>query len=131
MNRIRFGASALALALTLGMASGASALTLKAVHYLSPKHPIGVGYETFAEELKKNTDGEIKVRIFPAESLLAAKAISDGVRDQVADIGWNTFTYTPSYNPHGILLNDLAMLGENDMAAAFADRKSTRLNSSH
>src|SRR3546814_4704172 len=86
MNRIRFGASALALALTLGMASGASALTLKAVHYLSPKHPIGVGYETFAEELKKNTDGEIKVRIFPAESLLAAKAISDGVRDQVADI---------------------------------------------
>src|SRR3546814_13372749 len=112
MNRIRFGATALALARTLGMASGASALTLKAVHYLSPKHPIGVGYETFAEELKKNTDGEIKVRIFPAESLLAAKAISDGVRDQVADIGWNTFTYTPSYNPHGILLNDLAMRSE-------------------
>src|SRR3546814_6533678 len=105
MKRAFFAASLLAL--TVGMTSGASAVTLKAAHYLSPKHPIGLGYETFASELKKNTNGEVTVRIFAGESLLGAKAISDGVRDQVADIGFDTLTYTPSYYPHGILLNDL------------------------
>ena len=109
-----------AVAIALCTTSAASAVTLKAAHYLSPKHPIGVGYETFAAELKKLTNGEVTLRIFPGESLLGAKAISDGVRDQVADIGFDTFTYTPAYYPHGILLNDLAMVGENDMAAAMA-----------
>lgn len=106
--------------LTLGLTSEASALTLKASHYLAPKHPIGVGYQTFADELKKNTNGDITLRIFPGEALLGAKAISDGVRDRVTDIGFDTMTYTPSYYPHGILINDLAMIGENDMAGAFA-----------
>jgi TRAP-type transport system periplasmic protein len=112
--------AASALALTVCMSGGASAVTLKAAHYLSPKHPIGIGYETFAAEVKKNTNGEVTIRIFPGESLLGAKAISDGIRDQVADVGFDTLTYTPAYYPHGILLNDLAMVGENDMAAAMA-----------
>lgn len=113
-------ATALAFALALGASGSASATTLKAVHYLSPKHPVGLGYETFAEEVKKNTNGEVTVRIFPAESLLGAKAISDGIRDQVADVGFATMSYTPSYYPYGVMLNDLAMVGENDMAAAMA-----------
>lgn len=111
---------AAALAIAIGTTSGAFAVTLKAAHYLSPKHPVGVGYEVFAAELKKNTNGDVTLRIFPGESLLGAKAISDGVRDGVADIGFDTLTYTPAYYPHGILLNDLAMVGENDMAAAMA-----------
>ncbi|KIZ46848.1 hypothetical protein OO17_06085 [Rhodopseudomonas palustris] len=102
------------------MTGAASAVTLKAAHYLSPKHPVGVGYEVFAKEVKKNSNGEVTVRVFPGESLLGAKAISDGIRDDVADVGFTTMTYTPSYYPHGILLNDLAMVGENDMAAAMA-----------
>ncbi len=98
----------------------AAAKTLKAAHYLSPRHPVGLGYQTFADELKRNTNGDLTVRIFAGESLLGAKAISDGVRDGVADIGFDTLTYTPAYYPHGMLMNDLAMVGENDMAAAFA-----------
>src|SRR5690606_38867666 len=39
---------------------------------------------------------------------------------QVANVGFATWTYTPSYYPHGILLNDLAMVGEDDMVAVFA-----------
>lgn len=113
--------TASALALALGFTTPASAeMTLKAAHYLSPKHPVGVGYEVFAKKLEEGTDGEIKLRIFPGQALLGAKAISDGIRDQVANVGFATWTYTPSYYPHGILLNDLAMLGENDMAAVFA-----------
>src|SRR3546814_15177133 len=112
MKRAFFAASLLAL--TVGMTSGASAVTLKAAHYLSPKHPIGLGYETFASELKKNTNGEVTVRIFAGESLLGAKAISDGVRAQVADIGFDTLTYTQSSSHHRILLTDLAMVGDSD-----------------
>jgi len=97
-----------------------AARALKAAHYLSPRHPVGIGYQTFAEEVKKRTDGAITVRVFAGESLLGAKAISDGVRDGVADIGFDTMTYTPSYYPHGMLLNDLALVGEDDMAGAFA-----------
>lgn len=113
-----FAASAVALAAVALPASAAT--TIKGVHYLSPKHPIGVGYAAFAKAVDKGTDGQVKVRVFPAEALLGAKAISDGLRDQVADVGWATYTYTPSYYPHGILLNDLAMVGEDGMVAMFA-----------
>jgi TRAP-type transport system periplasmic protein len=124
MNMTWLGRSVLtagiAAAIGIGLVSAASALTLKAAHYLPPKHPIHLGYQTFAEEVKKNTNGAVTIRIFPGESLLGAKAISDGIRDRVADLGFDTLTYTPSYYPHGMLLNDLSMIGENDMAAAFA-----------
>ena len=116
--RIVLMASVLGLAASI--AAPASATSLKAVHYVSTKHPIGIGYEDFAKELKKDSNGSLTVRVFPGESLLAAKAISDGLRDQVADVGFTTMTYTPSYYPHSILLNDLAMVGKDDMAATFA-----------
>ncbi len=119
-NTTLFAGLLLAAGIAIAPGLTASAKTLKAAHYLPPKHPIGIGYQTFADELKKDTGGSLTVRIFPGESLLGAKAISDGVRDGVADIGFDTMTYTPAYYPHGILLNDLAMIGENDFAAAFA-----------
>src|SRR5690606_6962976 len=100
MKRKWLAASATALA--IGITSPASAeLTLKAAHYLSPKHPVGVGYEVFAKKMDEGTNGEVKVRIFPGQALLGAKAISDGIRDQVANVGFATWTYTPSYYPHG------------------------------
>jgi len=101
-------------------AAPASAKTLKAAYFVSPKHPVGVGYQFFADELKKETKGSVTVRIFPGESLLGAKAISDGVRDEVADIGHVVQTYTPAYYPHGVMVNDLAMVGPNDMAGSMA-----------
>ncbi|MGE0417364.1 MAG: C4-dicarboxylate TRAP transporter substrate-binding protein, partial [Acetobacteraceae bacterium] len=101
-----------------GIPAGASAEALKAAHFLSPKHPVGIGFQTFADEVKKDTDGKITIRIFPGESLLGAKAISDGVRDDVADLGQVVMTYTPSYYPHGVMINNMAMVGENDMAGA-------------
>lgn len=112
--------AASALALTISMAGSASAVELKAAHYLSPKHPVGVGYLAFAKALKKDSGGSVTMRIFPGGSLLGAKAISDGVRSQVADIGFDVLSYTPSYYPHGVMLIDMAMVGTNDMAAAFA-----------
>lgn len=119
-RRTWFVAAALAATSLLGHFTPAAAETLKAAHYLSPKHPVGIGYTTFASEVKKNTNGKLTVRVFPGEALLGAKAISDGVRDDVADIGQVVMTYTPAYYPHGIMINNMAMVGEDDMVAAFA-----------
>lgn len=101
-------------------AAPVSAKTLKAAYFVSPKHPIGVGYQFLADELNRETKGAVKIRIFAGESLLGAKAISDGVRDEVADMGQVVMTYTPAYYPHGVVINDLAMVGPNDMAGAMA-----------
>jgi TRAP-type C4-dicarboxylate transport system substrate-binding protein len=98
----------------------ADAKSLKAAYYVSPKHPIGVAYQKLADEVKAETKGALTIRLFGGESLLAAKAISDGVRDQVADIGQMIYTYTPAYYPHGILINDMAMVGTDDTAAMMA-----------
>ena len=110
----------LASAVCLAAALPVSAKTLKGAHYLSPKHPVGLGYQEFADTLKAETKGSLTVRIFPGESLLGAKALSDGVRDGVADFAFMAITYTPSYYPHGIFMSDLAMVGDDDMMAAFA-----------
>jgi TRAP-type C4-dicarboxylate transport system substrate-binding protein len=93
---------------------------IKGATYLPPNHPLGHGYEVFKKVVEDESGGSIKVRVFQGGSLLPAKAISDGVRDQVADVGTVTMTYTPSYYPRGLLIGDLAMVGENDTAAALA-----------
>ncbi len=100
--------------------SQASAIEIKGAHYLSPTHPLGVGYEVFKDVVEAESGGDIKVRIFAGGALLPAKAISDGIRDGVADVGTVTMSYTPSYYPHGLLMADLAMFGPNDTAATFA-----------
>jgi TRAP-type C4-dicarboxylate transport system substrate-binding protein len=102
------------------VAAPASAKTLKGAYFVSPTHPVGQGYAKLAEDLERESKGDLKLRVFPGESLLGAKAISDGVRDEVSDIGHVVMTYTPAYYPHGIVINDLSMVGTNDMAAAMA-----------
>jgi len=113
-------AGALAGAFALGLAGAAQAVEIKGAHYLSPKHPLGVGYDKFEEVVEKESGGDVQVRIFAGGALLTAKAIADGVRDGVADFGTVVMTYTPAYFPHGLLMGDLAMFGANDTAAVFA-----------
>jgi len=109
-----------ALATLLAVVPASAATQLKGAHFLSPKHPVGVAYDYYASEIKRLTKGSVTMRVFPGESLLGAKAISDGIRDGVADVGQVVMTYTPSYYPHGVLINDMAMVGPDDLAAAMA-----------
>ena len=112
---------ALAVAALAGAVNPAAAATeLKGAHYLAPTHPLGVGYEVFKEVVERESKGGINVRIFAGESLLPAKAISDGVRDGVADFGTVTMSYSPSYYNYGLMLGDLAMFGPNDTVTAVA-----------
>ncbi|MEZ5818509.1 MAG: C4-dicarboxylate TRAP transporter substrate-binding protein [Hyphomicrobiaceae bacterium] len=120
---MRKSLTALAIALgglLLAVPTASSARQLKAAYFVSPKHPIGQSYQYFADEVKKETKGALTVRVFPGESLLGAKAVSDGLKDGVADFGHVVTTYTPAYFPHGVLVNDLSMVGTDDMAALFA-----------
>ncbi|MGE0766454.1 MAG: C4-dicarboxylate TRAP transporter substrate-binding protein [Hyphomicrobiaceae bacterium] len=110
----------IAAATAIAIAAPAEARELRGVYFVSPKHPIGIGYQFLADEMKRETEGAVTIRNFAGESLLAAKAISDGVRDGVADIGQVVMTYTPAYYPHGVVINDLAMVGPNDMAGMMA-----------
>lgn len=102
------------------MGTALAATEIKGATYLAPTHPLGHGYEVFKDVVEEQSGGDISVRVFQGGSLLPAKAISDGVRDGVADVGTVTMTYTPSYYPHGLLVGDLAMIGPHDTAAAFA-----------
>ena len=118
----------LALIAALALSAPASASKqLKGAFFVSPKHPVGQSYQYFADEIKKETNGELTMRTFPGESLLAAKAISDGLRDQIADLGHLVTTYTPAYFPHGVLANDLSMVGTDDIAALFASTEQLML----
>ncbi|MCB1741674.1 MAG: C4-dicarboxylate TRAP transporter substrate-binding protein [Gammaproteobacteria bacterium] len=106
--------------LAASLSAPSRATEIKAAQYLSPKHPLGAGYEVFKDVVQKESGGKIKVRVFAGGALLAAKAQSDGVRDGVADVAPLVMSYTPSYYPHGLLMGDLAMFGPNDTAATFA-----------
>ncbi len=89
--------------------------------HLSATDPsAGPWLRSVQDVIEERSGGDISVRVFQGGSLLPAKAISDGVRDGVADVGTVTMTYTPSYYPTGLLIGDLAMIGPNDTAAAFA-----------
>lgn len=116
----KLGPIAIAALFAMGATGVATAKTLKGAYYVSPKHPVGAAYQKLADEIKKETKGAVTIRLFGGESLLAAKAISDGLRDGVADIGQMIYTYTPAYYPHGVLVNDMALVGTNDMAAMIA-----------
>src|SRR3546814_20907787 len=63
-------------------------------------------------------------KLFTGGALLGAKATLDGVRDGVADVGHVAYTYFPASFPRAQLLNELSMVGTNNNAASFADRKS-------
>lgn len=61
----------------------------------------------YGENLKK--DAGIDVKVF-ADSLLKPAEIMGGVRDGLADIGWDSMPYNPNEFSEGSLIADLTML---------------------
>ena len=55
--------------------------------------------KAWAEEVEKRTQGRVKIEYFPAQSLLKAREMFEGVRTGVADIGIWVQAYTPSVSP--------------------------------
>ncbi len=87
-----FGA---ALALTLSGVSGAQNVVLKVHHFLGPNSNVHVNIvEPWCAGIKKDSDGQLSCRIFPAMQLGGSPAqLFDQAKDGVVDIVWTVPTY--------------------------------------
>jgi TRAP-type C4-dicarboxylate transport system substrate-binding protein len=55
--------------------------------------------QEWADEIGKRTNGQVKINIYPAGTLMPATQIYDGVTKEVADIGYSIFAYTKGRFP--------------------------------
>ena len=107
--------------LALSSAAHAETRTLKASVHLPPKNnAVADGYEPFVKRVEEATKGQLKIRLFTGGSLLGPKAVSDGVRDGLADIGYVIFGYSPAEYPYGALITDMAAIGDNAVPVSAA-----------
>jgi TRAP-type C4-dicarboxylate transport system substrate-binding protein len=69
-------------------------------HFMSPMHPFHVNIMVpFAEEVEKQTEGRVKIFVYPANELAAADKNYDAVLSGIIDIGLVLPAYTPGLFP--------------------------------
>ncbi|WP_341704897.1 TRAP transporter substrate-binding protein, partial [Ferrovibrio sp.] len=68
-------------------------------HWLPPQHPLHPAWQAWGADLEKASGGSLKVQIFPAQQLGAAKDHYDMARDGVADLTYVNPGYTPGRFP--------------------------------
>ncbi|WP_298725408.1 TRAP transporter substrate-binding protein [uncultured Ferrovibrio sp.] len=99
------GAAALAVAATLSVAAPSQSVaqdktvTLRLAHWLPPAHPLHPSWQEWGKSLEAATNGTVKLQIFPAQQLGAAKDHYDMARDGVADLTYVNPGYTPGRFP--------------------------------
>ena len=95
------GALASGALLGLGRRTRAQEVTLKVAHFLpaaAPAHALFM--EPWARQVEAESDGRIKVEIYPAMQLGGrAPQLYDQVRDGIADVVWTLPGYTPGRFP--------------------------------
>lgn len=92
-------AAMLGLAGSLPAAAQDKAVTLRLAHWLPPAHPLHPAWQEWGKSLEQATNGTVKVQIFPAQQLGAAKDHYDMARDGVADLTYVNPGYTPGRFP--------------------------------
>lgn len=97
-------AAILGLGAALGLAAAPAAaqdksVTLRLGHWLPPAHPLHPAWQDWGKSLEQATNGTVKVQIFPAQQLGAAKDHYDMARDGVADLTYVNPGYTPGRFP--------------------------------
>jgi TRAP-type C4-dicarboxylate transport system substrate-binding protein len=105
MRRLRMAASLVALIVAVSVANGLAAqepeVTLTVHHFIGPKAPTHAKFvEPWARRIEEQSEGRIKVEIYPSMSLGGAPPeLYSQVRDGVADIVWTLPGYTPGVFP--------------------------------
>jgi len=100
LKHLLSGLLASTLALSSLVVSAQDVHELRLAHYLPPMHNMAANVlPGWAERLSKESDGRLKVTIYPAGQLLGVSEIFDGVRAGVADIGWSMPGATPGRFP--------------------------------
>ncbi len=74
-------------------------ITLKFAHFVPATTAEGKLMQEWADEVGKRTNGRVKVNVYPAQTLMPAAQIYDGVTKEVADIGYSIFAYTKGRFP--------------------------------
>jgi len=87
---------------------------------LSPKHPVaGYSYNKYMEAVKAELGDKIEFKVHYAGALLGLKAMLDGLRDDVADLGILALPYHAAQLRNSQTAANLAMMGF-DMAVMSA-----------
>lgn len=87
-------------------AKGAKGVVMKLSHGLSEEHPIQAALEQFANEVEKNTNGDIKVEIYPNSTLGSEKdsleQIPIGALDMAKVSAATMETFAPVYGAFSV-----------------------------
>lgn len=114
------GAGALALALS-GTAALAQEVTLRLHHFLPAQANVPkLVLETWAENVRRDSDGRIATEIFPAMQLGGTPPeLYDQAVDGIADVIWTVNGYTPGRFPHSEVF-ELPFMVDDARAASYA-----------
>jgi TRAP-type C4-dicarboxylate transport system substrate-binding protein len=101
MRRLSLAAGLFAASVAFGAAAQEPEVTLTVHHFIGPKAPTQAAFiEPWARDIEEQSDGRIKVEIYPSMSLGGAPPeLYSQVRDGVADIVWTLPGYTPGVFP--------------------------------
>ena len=72
----------------------AEGVTLKYSTFFPPVHPITKAAVAWGKEIRKRTNGEVKVNVFPGATLTRPTETFDGITKGVTDVGFTFFSYT-------------------------------------
>lgn len=73
----------------------AQTIELRLAHFFPVTHPAETELiQPWAKEIEEATQGKVRVKSYPGQTLLQADAIYAGVVDGIADLGLSCFSYT-------------------------------------
>lgn len=117
MKKILMKFAVMSLAAILWLTVGPSAVRsetiyLKMAHFMSPLHiQHQKSFLPFAKQVEDLTGGQVKIKVFPSETLGGATQLAEAVKTGVADIAFIVPSYTPGRFPRTSAL-DLPFLFE-------------------
>ncbi len=77
----------------------ALAVELKLAHFVTPKHSVSIWLEQWARGLEKNSNGELKFKIFPGGQMGPPPKYYDLAKRGQADIVWLVHGFSPGLFP--------------------------------
>ncbi len=85
---------ALFLALALSGPAAAKTINLTYSIFFPPSHGQCQAAMSWAKEIEKRTNGQVKIQVFPTGTLTKPQQCYDGVVNGISDIGMSVFAYT-------------------------------------
>jgi TRAP-type C4-dicarboxylate transport system substrate-binding protein len=85
--------------------ANAEVTELSLATFVPPKHCINTTAQAWADEIAKRTGGRVKAKLFPAQALLSAEKMYEGVVSGAADLGITCFTYNVGLFPVMMVLD--------------------------